>query len=105
MSDVFLNDMYGVVVEDAVYFSLQELSHACRTEEAELIVLVEEGVLTPTGDQPQGWCFAGVNLPRARTALRLMHDLELSTAGVALVLDLLDENARLKAQLQHATSH
>jgi chaperone modulatory protein CbpM len=91
---------HAVIVETEVQFSLPELSRACGVEEALLESLVLEGVLTPRGDRPTEWCFAGAMLPRARTATRLLRDLELSAPGAALVIDLVDEIERLKAQLR-----
>jgi chaperone modulatory protein CbpM len=48
------------------------------------------------------WRFDGVSLRRARTALRLNHDLELNAAGVALVLDLLERIDQLESRLRRA---
>lgn len=90
----------GVLVEESLEFTLVELSRACRADSAQLAFLVTEGVLTPSGDDPQHWRFAGTSLRRARAALRLSHDLELNPAGVALVLDLLDEIDALRSQLR-----
>ncbi len=42
------------------------------------------------------------NLRRAHAALRLAHDLELSPAATALVLDLLDEIEALRSRLRRA---
>ncbi len=95
-----IND--AVIVETEVQFSLVELSRVCGVEAALLESLVQEGVLTPRGDTPAKWRFAGATLPRARTAARLLRDLELSAPGAALVIDLVDEIERLKAQLRRA---
>jgi chaperone modulatory protein CbpM len=84
------SELHGVIVEEEVQFTLIELSRACR---------VDEGVLTPIGDTSRRWHFDGTALRRARTALRLARDLQLSPSGTALVLDLLDEIAALKTQL------
>lgn len=89
-------------VEEQVQFSLFELTEACRADSEQLVALVNEGALTPIGDGPQRWRFAGVTLQRARTALRLTHDLELSAPGAALVLDLLDQIDTLRARLRRA---
>lgn len=62
-------------------------SRACRADSEQLMALVDEGVLTPSGGEPQDWRFGGTALQRARAALRLTHDLELSAAGAALVLE------------------
>ena len=89
----------GIVVEEEIQFSLVELSRACGTDVAQLILLVEEGVLTPSGDYPQEWLFAGATLKRARSAARVTQGLELSAAGTALVLELLDEIDALRTKL------
>jgi chaperone modulatory protein CbpM len=91
---------HTVIVETELQFSLPELSRACGVDVALLESLVHEGVLNPQGDSPTQWRFEGSVLPRARTATRLLQDLELSAPGAALVLDLFDEIEALKAQLR-----
>jgi chaperone modulatory protein CbpM len=90
----------GQVVEDQVHLSLVELCQACRAQEEQVTAWVFEGVLQPAGEQPANWRFGGDSLRRARVALRIARDLEVNSAGVALVLDLLDEIAALEARLQ-----
>ncbi|MBK1724362.1 chaperone modulator CbpM [Thiocystis violacea] len=89
-----------VVVEEEVQFTLVELSRACRTDVDQLVALVMEGVLTPSGEAPERWRFGGTTLRRARVALRLTRDLELNAASTALVLDLLDEIDALRSRLR-----
>jgi len=92
--------MQVVIVETEVQFSLPELGRVCGVDVALLEALVHEGVLTPQGSGPAQWRFEGSVLPRARTAARLLRDLELSAPGAALVLDLFDEIESLRAQLR-----
>lgn len=92
----------AVIVEEAMWFSLPELGRACRADSEQLIALVNEGVLEPVGNSPEDWRFSGLALRRARAALRLDRDLALSTAGAALVLDLLDEIDALRSRLRRA---
>lgn len=92
----------AVVVDETTQFSLAELCRACQADSARLIALVDEGVLQPAGQGPGEWRFSGPALQRARAALRLSRDLELSVSGTALVLDLLDEIAALRAKLHRA---
>ncbi|MDO8331985.1 MAG: chaperone modulator CbpM [Fluviicoccus sp.] len=94
--------LQGVIVEEEIRFTLVELCQACRADFGQLVELVDEGILTAMGDDPQGWRFEGSNLRRARTALRLTVDLELNAAGVALVLDLLEEIEVLKSRLRQS---
>jgi chaperone modulatory protein CbpM len=91
----------AVLVEEEIEFTLVQLESACCAERELLIALVEEGVLLPSGRDPENWRFAGTALRRARIAVRLTHDLEMSAAVAALVLDLLDEIEMLRAQAQH----
>jgi chaperone modulatory protein CbpM len=91
----------GIVVEEEIVFSLSGLCQAAGASPAQVLALVDEGVLQP-GDAPQQWAFAGPSLRTTRTALRLNADLALGTAGAALVLDLLEEISALRAKLRRA---
>lgn len=95
----------GQVVEEEIDLTLIELSQATAAAPEQITLLVLEGVLQPHGQQPQDWRFGGAALRRARLALRLTHDLELNPAGVALVLDLLDEIAALEARLKRRSAY
>ena len=90
----------GHVVEEDVHLTLVELCQACSAEKEHVLTWVFEGVLEPVGESPQDWRFTGESLRRARLARRLANDLEINPPGVALALDLLDEIATLRAQLQ-----
>lgn len=90
----------GVVVEEELQFTLVELSRACGADSAQLVSMVAEGVLTPQGDSESNWQFEGSALQRARSALRLSSDLELTLANTAFVLELLDEIHSLRIQLR-----
>jgi chaperone modulatory protein CbpM len=91
------------VLENDVRFTLTQLSRACGTDDAEIIALVEEGVVVPV--DPNNLCFDGQALARARTALRLLRDLELNAHAAALVLDLLDEIDKLHVEVAQLRSH
>ena len=84
--------------------TLPSLGRASRVARAEPLPWIDEGVLTPVApfnSDDSTWRFGGDSLARARAAQRLMSDLALNAAGVALVLDLLDRITHLQAQLQH----
>ncbi len=100
LNTMSLSVTHSVVVEEDVQFTLVELSRACRADVEQLVALVVEGVLTPSGDAAPRWRFSGVTLRRARVALRLKRDLELNAASTALVLDLLDEIEALRSRLR-----
>jgi chaperone modulatory protein CbpM len=90
----------GAVVEHGVSFTLVQLCEAVHAERTQLMALVQEGVIEPSGSAPDDWRFGGASYARARTAVRLTHDLQLDTPAVALVLDLLDEIASLRGRLR-----
>lgn len=80
---------------------LHDLCRFCRVEEAWVIDMVEHGVLEPEGASTQTWRFHGISISRARKASRLRRDLGINTAGLAMVLSLLEERdvmLRLLAQ-------
>ncbi|MDF3835969.1 chaperone modulator CbpM [Cupriavidus basilensis] len=100
MTDRKMTVLHSVLVEEEVQFTLVELTQACQADIDEVVALVEEGVLTPSGGEARDWRFAGGTLTRARAALRLTRDLEMNTAGTAMVLDLLDQIEALRAKLR-----
>lgn len=71
--------------------SLPDLCRFCQADETWVIELVEHGVLEPRGTSIDKWQFVGSSIVRAKKARRLNRDLGINTAGVALVLDLLEE--------------
>ncbi|MGC9163239.1 MAG: chaperone modulator CbpM [Thiomonas sp.] len=86
----------GIVVEEQVDLSLDDLCAVCRVERTQIVHLVEEGVIDPLPTQPPAaplaqWRFSGEALTRARRAVRLQRDFELNAAATALVLDLLEQ--------------
>ena len=100
MSETITTYLQAQVVEEEIHLTLTELCQACGIAETHVTTWVVEGVLEPIGQQPQEWRFSGDSLRRARLALRLTRDLDINVASVALVMDLLDEIDRLKAQLR-----
>ncbi|MGC1505357.1 MAG: chaperone modulator CbpM [Sulfitobacter sp.] len=82
--------------------TLQDLCRFCQAEETWVVELVEYGVLEPIGSTTGNWRFVGSNIVRAKKARRLKRDLGINTAGIALVLDLLEErDAVLRRLAQH----
>jgi chaperone modulatory protein CbpM len=71
--------------------SLHDLCRFCQADEAWVIELVDHGVLAPVGNQRSNWQFVGTSIVRAKKARRLNQDLGINAAGVALVLELLEE--------------
>lgn len=102
MADTASYAIDAVVVEEEMVFSLSGLCQAAGANPAQVLALVDEGLLQPTGDAPDHWAFTGPSLRTTRMALRLNTDLALGTAGTALVLDLLEEISALRARLRCA---
>jgi chaperone modulatory protein CbpM len=91
----------GFVLDESVTLTLDELGSACAVETAQILQLVEEGILEPIVQEQRQWCFPATSLPRIQKAMRLQRDLDINLAGVALVLDLLDELERVRARLHY----
>ncbi len=102
MTDATSYAINGIIVEEEFVFSLSGLCQAAGANPAQILALVDEGLLQPTGEAPQDWSFTGPSLRKTRAALRLHADLELGPAGAALVLDLLEEIGTLRARLRRA---
>lgn len=92
----------GHLLDDSVSLTITEISCACRVREDDIIELVEEGIIEPLSPHSATWIFPGPQLRRAYKAVRLQRDLEINPAGVALVLDLLEEMEKLRARLDQA---
>lgn len=89
----------GTVIEDDS-LTLEQLCRACGVHAEWVISLVEESIIEPQGNEIHVWRFSGASLVRVRSALRLQHDLGLNMAGIALVLDLMEELEDLRAELK-----
>lgn len=89
----------GTVIEDDA-LTLGQLCRACGVHADWIISLVEESIIEPHGEDVRLWRFSGASLVRARSALRLQNDLGINLAGIALILDLMEEMENLRAQMQ-----
>ena len=79
--------------------TLSELTIFCDANADWVFTLVEHGVVTPVIRTAPEWEFTAAHIARARKAARLMRDLGLNVAGVALVLDLIEERDALVRKL------
>jgi chaperone modulatory protein CbpM len=96
----------GVLLDEHTIVSITELTQVCGVDIEQVRLLVSEGVLQPTdGGQPEKWRFTGIEVRRARRALRLQRDLELNLPGTALALDLLDEIEQLRRRVRALEHH
>lgn len=90
----------GFILEDQAELTLDDICRACAAQPDMIIELVAEGVIVPSGPAPAQWRFTGIHIHRASVAVRLQRDLGVNLAGAALALQLMDELAMLRAQLQ-----
>ncbi len=86
----------GELIDDETTLTIRELCRACSQQTEWILELVDEGVLEPLAGIEKDMVFSAVELRRARTAMRLQRDLGVNLAGVALILDLLDEVGALR---------
>jgi chaperone modulatory protein CbpM len=81
--------------------ALDDFSAACGANSDFVRLLVEEGLLQPTANEP-AWRFGGEELARVRRIRRLQRDFEANLQSVAVMLDLIEEAERLRARLHSA---
>jgi chaperone modulatory protein CbpM len=87
-----------VLLEEERGFTVDELCRICRQRAEAIVTMVEEGVLDPEeGEDPTSWRFPGTSVNHVRIVVRLQRDLGVNLAGAAVVLELLDRLARLRA--------
>ncbi len=89
----------GQILDDSGCLSLADLSRACHAHAEWILELVDEGIIDPVGRDMKQWRFSATSLQRARIARHLQTDLGVNLAGAALVLDMMDEMARLRRRL------
>jgi chaperone modulatory protein CbpM len=89
----------GVCLADEHALDLETFAVACGTEVDFVRQLVDEGLLAPAVQQPQ-WRFGGEELARVRRICRLQRDFEANLQSVGVMLELIDEINRLRAQLR-----
>jgi chaperone modulatory protein CbpM len=90
----------GILLDDAVEFSLSEVCHTCHVHAEIVMQLVEVGALEPRGQEPSQWRFTGYAIRRLVCAMNLQRDLGVNLAGAALALELLDEIDYLRDRLR-----
>lgn len=85
--------------------TLMELCEICHVPPDFIHDLIEDQIIHPRGATPDEWIFDLHQLQRVKTVLRLQHDLEINVAGIAVVLELLDELEELRARMELIEKH
>jgi chaperone modulatory protein CbpM len=91
----------GDLLDEDVEMTLAQLCQACELSEAQIIELVEQGIIDPLGPEPAEWRFVSISLRRIRITRNLQRDLGVNAPGAALALELLEEIEELRARLRH----
>lgn len=89
----------AAMVDEHARFSLREVCRLCGVHSQAVLDMAAEGLISPSGPNPERWVFTGVHLTRIRAASRMQRDLRVNLAGAALALELLDEVQRLRREL------
>jgi chaperone modulatory protein CbpM len=84
--------------------TLNDLCQACESRTEVLMELFHEGIIESMSSQsdpsPEQWRFTGLQLHRAKVAIRLHRDLGINFAGAALAIQLLEELDRIKSTIR-----
>jgi chaperone modulatory protein CbpM len=82
--------------------SFHELCTCTRVSEQQLLGLVEQEIILPQGgDSPEEWEFSVSAVSVAKKAARLHADLVADWEDIPLVLNLLDDVAKLRRENEH----
>ncbi len=90
----------GVIIDVDSGLTLPQLCRVCAVPADYVIELVEEGLIQPSGEEMTQWNFPGLSIQRIRKARRLQVDLGINLAGVAVILQLLDEVDHLRLRIK-----
>ncbi len=91
--------MTTTIIDETISFSLRQCCALCRVNAQTIHEMIDEGVISPIGDNPQNWCFGEIQIKRIQITLRLQQDLQVNLPGAALALDLLEELAELRSRI------
>ncbi len=90
----------GQMLDETTWLELGDFCACLSVERNWVFELVDAGVLEPRGPEPEAWSFPASALIRARATARLMQDLGVNLAGVAVILDLVEERRRLMRRVE-----
>jgi chaperone modulatory protein CbpM len=84
------------VMDESLELTLQQFCRYSDLESEQIVEMVAEGIIEPSGTRPAEWLFNGYMLKRVQIAVRLQRDLEINLPGVAVILELLNELEQLR---------
>jgi chaperone modulatory protein CbpM len=88
------------LLDERTSISIVELTSSLHIDRGQVLEMVEVGLLEPRGSDIEHWRFPGNQVPRARSAWRLVSDLGVNVAGAALVLDLIEQRDNLLSRIR-----
>lgn len=93
-----LADLIITEITDDETISLVKLCHSIDIPIEQIFMMVEYGILEPINYRSSQirWRFSANSILRIQTAIRLQRDLDINMAGVALVIELMDELKQLR---------
>ena len=89
------------IFDDTGKYSLRELCNVCKVHAQFIQDLIDEGILSPQGQNPREWKFAAIEIKKIQISIRLQEDLRINLPGTALALELLDEIEKLQRSKSH----
>ncbi len=101
MPQNYPQEMQASLISTTSELTLYDLCEKSGLSIETITTYVEEGIITPEGQERTQWRFSRVDLVEAYRANRLERDLGLNAASINLILDLTAQVATLKARLQH----
>jgi chaperone modulatory protein CbpM len=90
---------------ESTSLTLDELCAICGIPTDLVYEMMEFDIIHPGRAEPEAWEFDLVQLQRAKTAMRLHRDLEVNFAGIALVLQLMEELETLRQHSELLEKH
>ncbi len=88
-------------LDETTAYSLHQCCTLCRVNAQMIYEMIDEGIISPIGDNPRNWYFGTIEIKRIQITLRLQQDLRVNLPGAALALDLLEELAESQALISH----
>ena len=85
--------------------TLQELCDICSISPELVRQLIAYEIIVPVDGHADEYYFNLTQFKRLQSALRLQRDLDINLAGIAIVLDLLDEVRELRAHAALLNKH
>ena len=95
-------DILTVVMVEEVGFTLDQFARACAVNQEWVVLHVGEGLLPRAAEAVSDWRFSGPDLWRARRIWAIERDFDAVPELAALVADLEEEVAALRARLRRA---